>query len=103
LETCEKAEDVCELLSSINDKGTFTEMSAERGFLAALEGSCRSPIAGHATVVQGEVRFRGMILRPDGSDVLECQRIGEVADAEALGRDAGAELRGRAPPGFLSD
>jgi hydroxymethylbilane synthase len=47
------------------------------------------------------VRFRGMILRADGSEVLECQRVGPTADAEALGRDAGAELRRRAPPGFL--
>jgi hydroxymethylbilane synthase len=89
-------------LARIDDQAASIALSAERGFLAVLDGSCRSPIAGHATVANGEVRFRGMILRPDGSEVLECQRVGGVAAAEALGRDAGAELRGRAPPGFLA-
>ena len=103
METCDKREDVCDLLSSANDEGSFIAMSAERGFLAALDGSCRSPIAGHATISGGQVRFRGMILREDGSEVFECQRDGPIAEAAALGRDAGAELRGRAPPGLLTD
>jgi hydroxymethylbilane synthase len=102
MQTCEKREDVFELLSSVNDEGSFIAISAERGFLAALDGSCRSPIAGHATISDGQVRFRGMILREDGSEVFECQRDGPVAEAAALGRDAGAELRGRAPPGLLT-
>jgi hydroxymethylbilane synthase len=102
MQTCEKREDVFELLSSVNDEGSFIAISAERGFLAALDGSCRSPIAGHATISDGQVRFRGMVLREDGSEVFECQRDGPVAEAAALGRDAGAELRGRAPPGLLT-
>jgi hydroxymethylbilane synthase len=89
-------------LARIDDQAASIALSAERGFLAVLDGSCRSPIAGHATVAGGEVCFRGMILRPDGSEVLECQRLGGPAEAEALGRDAGSELRGRAPPGFLT-
>jgi hydroxymethylbilane synthase len=102
MQTREKREDVFELLSSVNDKSSFIAMSAERGFLAALDGSCRSPIAGHATITDGQVRFRGMILREDGSEVFECQEDGPIAEAAALGRDAGAELRGRAPPGLLT-
>ena len=101
METRDHDQTTRNMLQTIADQPAQTALSAERGFLAALEGSCRSPIAGHATVAGGEVRFRGMILRADGSEVLECQRVGPTADAEALGRDAGAELRGRAPPGFL--
>jgi hydroxymethylbilane synthase len=102
LETCEKRDDVRELLSSINDKDTFTAMTAERSFLAVLDGSCRSPIAGHAVVSRGALRFRGMVLRADGGQVFEAQRLGGASDAEALGRDAGADLRARVPRALLT-
>lgn len=91
-----------EILSAINDAETMVALTAERAFLAVLDGSCRTPIAGHARVLGGEVRFRGMILRPDGSEVHETSRVGSVADAERLGVDAGRELRGRAGPGFFT-
>jgi len=89
-------------LEIIGDVAAMTALATERAFLSQLDGSCRSPIAGHATVADGTVRFRGMILRVDGSEVMECQRVGPVGEAAALGRDAGVELRGRAPPGFLA-
>ena len=89
-------------LAAVADAAALSALAAERGFLFSLEGSCRSPIAGHATISANEVQFRGMILRVDGSAMLECRRVGGAADAAALGRDAGAELRGRAPPGFFS-
>jgi hydroxymethylbilane synthase len=89
------------MVETIADQPAQTALAAERGFLAVLDGSCRSPIAGHAFVAGGEVRFHGMILRPDGSEVLECQRVGPADGAAALGRDVGAELRSRAPPGLL--
>ena len=90
------------LAETIGDRPTQSALAAERAFLAVLDGSCRSPIAGHATISGGQVRFRGMILREDGSEVFECQRDGAIAEAAALGRDAGAELRRRAPPGLLT-
>ena len=67
--------------------------TAERAFLAVLDGSCRTPIAGHARVDDGIVRFRGMIVKPDGSEALEVLREGRRADAAALGADAGRELK----------
>ena len=102
LETRENDDHARESLFSIDDDDARTALLAERGFLSALDGSCRSPIAGHATIGSGQVRFRGLILLPDGSEVLETQRVGGVAEAAALGRDAGAELRGRASPAFLA-
>jgi hydroxymethylbilane synthase len=101
METRENAEDVREKLSSINDEAARTALQCERGFLGALDGSCRSPIAGHATVAGGQVRFRGLVLRLDGSDALETARTGGAAEAAALGEDAGRELRGRAGPDFF--
>jgi hydroxymethylbilane synthase len=90
------------LLSKINDADTATALAAERAFLTVLDGSCRTPIAGHARIEDGGVRFRGMILRPDGSEAFEASREGRRDDAAALGADAGRELRRRAGADFFA-
>ena len=92
----------CELLAAINHADTFSALGAERAFLAVLDGSCRTPIGGHATISGGRLRFRGMVVKPDGSEAFEATREGNVRDAEKLGADAGAELKGRAGPDFFS-
>ncbi len=89
------------LLEAINDDDTATALAAERAFLAALDGSCRTPIAGHARVIDGTLRFRGLIAKTDGSEALEVSRQGSRADAAALGADAGRELKARAGVGFF--
>jgi len=66
-----------------------------------LDGSCRTPIAGHAEVAGETIKFHGLILRPDGSEVLEARRSGARSDAAALGADAGLELKHRAPADFF--
>src|SRR5262249_2577447 len=73
-----------------------------RAFLAVLDGSCRTPIAGHARIEEGNILFRGMILRPDGNEVHETARRGAIHDGATLGADAARELRGRAAPGFFA-
>jgi hydroxymethylbilane synthase len=90
-----------ELVAALNDSDTAVAIAAERAFLAVLDGSCRTPIAGHATVDGDAMRFRGMILRPDGSDAFETERVGHCGDALALGEDAGRELKSRAAPDFF--
>lgn len=91
-----------ELVRTIDDASTSIALSAERAFLAALDGSCRTPIAGHAVVVKGRVRFHGLVIAPDGTASVEATREGPVADAKELGADAGQELRARAPAGVLT-
>ena len=90
------------LLAPIDHADTAMALVCERAFLAVLDGSCRTPIAGHATVATAMRIFRGMILKPDGSETFETARSGAVADAEALGADAGAELKGKAGPDFFA-
>ena len=89
------------LVGAINDADTATALAAERAFLAVLDGSCRTPIAGHARVSGGAVYFRGLIAKTDGSEALEVSREGSRADAAALGADAGRELKARAGPDFF--
>ena len=89
------------LVAAIDDPDTATAVTAERAFLAVLDGSCRTPIAGHARLQDGSIRFRGLIAKPDGSAALEVSRQGRRADAAALGADAGQELKRRAGPDFF--
>ena len=88
------------LLDAVNHAETATALAAERAFLAVLDGSCRTPIAGHATIADGHLRLRGLIAKPDGSESFECLREGPISAAVALGTDAGAELRRRAGADF---
>jgi hydroxymethylbilane synthase len=90
------------LVDKINDPETATALAAERAFLAELDGSCRTPIGGYAGVAKDTVRFRGIIVRPDGSEAFEVLREGRHADAAALGVDAGRELKRRAGADFFA-
>jgi hydroxymethylbilane synthase len=88
-------------LACINHEDTFVALSCERAFLAELDGSCKTPIAGHATVVGDTLQFRGLIARPDGAAAHDISGTGRRADAATIGADAGRELKHRAGPGFF--
>jgi hydroxymethylbilane synthase len=94
---------VSAMLSAIHHQPTGIALSCERAFLAALDGSCRTPIAGHARISDGRLRFSGMILTPDGRLCHEIDADAPVADAAALGRTCGLDLKGRAGPLFFED
>jgi hydroxymethylbilane synthase len=88
-------------VEAINDADTSAALAAERAFLAVLDGSCRTPIGGHATLDGGTLRFRGIIVKPDGSEAFEVWREGSRETAVELGADAGRELRDRASADFF--
>jgi hydroxymethylbilane synthase len=90
------------MVEAVGHPDTSTCVAMERAFLGELDGSCRTPIAGHATISQGAIAFRGMILKPDGSQVHETTRWGPAAEALALGRSAGAELKAKGGPSFFA-
>jgi hydroxymethylbilane synthase len=89
------------LVAKFDDLQAATALTAERAFLAELDGSCKTPIAGHARIVGGELRFHGLIVKPDGSTAFETFRTGRPPDAAALGADAGRELKAKAGPDFF--
>src|SRR5215470_11254140 len=89
-------------LAAIDHKPTAVCVATEHAMLAVLDGSCRTPIAGHAVLAGDSLRLRGLIVKPDGSELLATERQGAAGDAEAMGRDAGLELKRRGGPGFLS-
>jgi hydroxymethylbilane synthase len=88
-------------LAAITHAPTFVELAAERAYLAELEGSCRTPIAGLARFAEGRLRFKGEVLRTDGSENFEIEAEGDAADAARLGAEAGRTLKARLPEGVL--
>ena len=90
-----------EMLAAIHDRDTGIRLAAERAFLAGLDGSCETPIAGLAEIDGPMLRLRGEILRPDGSEVLSGDRSAPIAEAAKLGADMARDLRARAGEGFF--
>jgi hydroxymethylbilane synthase len=88
-------------LARINHADTFDALACERAFLAELDGSCKTPIAGHATVAGEALNFRGLIARPDGKRAHDISGSGRRADAKAIGAEAGRELKRLAGPHFF--
>jgi hydroxymethylbilane synthase len=93
---------VAGLLAAIHDGPTGVRLAAERGYLARLDGSCETPIAGLALIEGQALWLRGEILRPDGSEAIAGERRGAVADAAEIGRALAEDLLGRAPKGFFA-
>lgn len=81
------------LLDAINHRETEIAIACERAFLAALDGSCRTPLAGHAVIDGDRLAFRGHALTVDGVNCFETTRSGPLGDAARMGREAGEEVK----------
>jgi hydroxymethylbilane synthase len=92
-----------ELLMPLHDMTSAACVIAERAMLAALDGSCRTPIAGLAELDREQLHLRALLLAPDGSAERRAEGSASVADAAALGRDIGEQLRRDAGPEFGLD
>src|SRR5262249_57449186 len=96
----EADEAVRAVVDPVHDPSTAACARAERAMLAALDGSCRTPIAGFAQLDGNRLTIEGLVLNPDGSGAIRGRREGEVDNAAALGTELGQELRRRAGPGL---
>ena len=90
-------------VDSVVDPATSLCLRSERAYLRILDGSCRTPIGGHARLALGKMQLRGIILRPDGSQFFETCLDGPAAEAEALGEAVARDLIARAPADFFKD
>lgn len=90
------------LVEPLDHDNTHTALLCERAFLAALDGSCRTPIAGHARIDGGTIALNGTILTPDGTVSHDIEASGPVGDAASVGRQAGDDIRAKAGPDFFT-
>ncbi len=88
-------ETTAKLVTAVNHLATDIAIQCERAFLATLDGSCRTPIAGQATIAGDMITFHGETLTPDGKHVFSATRSGAVADAVRLGIDAALEVKAK--------
>lgn len=91
------------LLSALEDKVSRVVATAERSMLAFLDGSCRTPIGGHARLLDdGRLHLAGLVAREDGSFLLKRTVNGAPEDAEKMGRELGTELRRDSPEALFA-
>jgi hydroxymethylbilane synthase len=90
-----------DVLARINHAPTFTALTCERAFLAVLDGSCKTPIAGHAELSEDALQFRGLIARPNGKAAHDIRANGHIENAAEIGAEAARELKRIAGPHFF--
>ncbi|WP_270726671.1 hydroxymethylbilane synthase [Shimia sp. Alg240-R146] len=90
------------LLEALHDTPTGQRLAAERAFLAALDGSCDTPIAGLAELDGSTLRLRGEVLRPDGSESIADDRTAPIEDGAELGEAMARDLLAQAGEGFFA-
>lgn len=100
-----RADDAATLkrLAVLEDPGTRFRIEAERGFLARIEGGCQVPIAGHATLEGGQLRFRALVASLDGTRIIRGERSGPTSEARAMGVAVAEELLSRGADEILKE
>jgi len=88
-------------VAPLNDVDSQRAVTAERAFLARLEGSCRTPIAAHATIDGEQLSFRGQVLSLDGQQKYDVSRSGAANASRDIGLAAADEVLSKADPALL--
>lgn len=88
-------------VAPLNDVNSQRAVTAERAFLARLEGSCRTPIAAHATIDGERLSFRGQVLSLDGQQKYDVSRSGAANASRDIGLAAADEVLSKADPALL--
>lgn len=103
LETRRDDSRVRDLVAPLNHAPTWIRVTAERAMLAALDGSCHTPIGGLAELsADGGLSLTGLAALPDGSQLHRMSDEASADDAEALGTALGLALRARMPADFFT-
>merc|ERR1712176_1325282 len=89
-------------IDALNCMDTHVCVNCERAFLESLDGNCKTPIAGQARIVDGKIKFRGLVAMPDGSQKFEIESEGQISDAYKIGKKAGDDLRREAGEDFFT-
>jgi hydroxymethylbilane synthase len=90
--------ELLEMLAAIEDPEARAVSTAERAMLALLDGSCRTPIGGHARILpDGQLTLTGLVARADGSFLIKRSLHGSPKDAVRIGEELGASLRADSP------
>jgi hydroxymethylbilane synthase len=101
IEWREEDEQISDILKKIHHKETGQRLNTERAFLAELDGSCQTPIAGLAIIEGSSLKFTGQVLRTDGSESISETAFGDIEDGPRLGREMAQKILSQAGPEFF--
>ena len=101
IEWREEDEQISDMLKKIHHEETGQRLNTERAFLAELDGSCQTPIAGLAIIEGSSLKFTGQVLRTDGSESISETAFGDIEDGPRLGREMAQKILSQAGPEFF--
>jgi hydroxymethylbilane synthase len=101
IEWREEDEQITEILKKIHHEETGQRLNTERAFLAELDGSCQTPIAGLAIIEGSSLKFTGQVLRTDGSESISETAFGDIEDGPRLGQQMAQKILSQAGPEFF--
>ena len=101
IEWREEDDQISDILKKIHHEETGQRLNTERAFLAELNGSCQTPIAGLAIIEGSSLKFTGQVLRTDGSESISETAFGDIEDGPRLGRDMAQKILSQAGPEFF--
>src|SRR5262249_52840716 len=91
------------LARALADGAAEVTVAAERALLAGLGVGCRTPVAGHAVLAEGRVTLRGLVGRPDASELIREELAAPPAEAAALGAEVARRLLARGADRILRE
>ena len=103
IECRENDERILSLLQPLNHADTHTRLRAERAMNNRLNGGCQVPIAGFALLEGDDIYLRGLVGRPDGSEVVRAELRGPASQAEAIGIELAEMLLAQGADNILRD
>jgi len=92
---------ITDILKKIHHTETEQRLNAERAFLAELDGSCQTPIAGLAIIEGSSLKFTGQVLRTDGSECISETASCSIEDGPELGKEMAQKILAQAGPKFF--
>ena len=101
IEWREEDRQIRDILKQIHHEETGQRLNTERAFLAELDGSCQTPIAGLAIIEGSSLKFTGQVLRTDGSESISETAFGDIEDGPRLGREMAQKILSQAGPEFF--
>ena len=95
---------ILELLQPLHHQHTACRVDAERAMNLRLNGGCQVPIACYAEYLSaGQLRLRGLVGRPDGSEILRAEAEAKPEDAAKLGVAVAEDLLGQGAAAILAE
>lgn len=103
IETRVNDDEINALIAPLRCPETWIVVTAERAMNKRLAGGCQVPIAGFALLEDGKIWMRGLVGRPDGSEMLSAEVNGTAEQAESLGIQLAEELLSQGAEKILAD